>query len=171
MREKYKNIIEAALFASTAPLTLEHFLELFIGEEKPEKPVVRQLLAELQEDYKNRGIGLVELTNGYQFQANTDLAPWLQRLWEEEPQKYSRALLEILALIAYRQPITRGEIADIRGVMVSTNIIKTLEEREWIRIVGHKDVPGRPALYSTTKIFLNDFGLKTLDELPALKEM
>ncbi len=123
------------------------------------------------QDYQNRGVVLVEVSSGFRFQVAQSAAPWVARLWEEKPQKYSRALLETLALVAYRQPITRGEIEDIRGVSVSSQIIRTLVEREWIRVIGHRDVPGKPAMYATTRQFLDYFGLKKLDELPSLSEI
>ncbi len=123
------------------------------------------------QDYQNRGVELVEVSSGFRFQVAQSVAPWVARLWEEKPQKYSRALLETLALVAYRQPITRGEIEDIRGVSVSSQIIRTLVEREWIRVIGHRDVPGKPAMYATTRQFLDYFGLKKLDELPSLSEI
>lgn len=141
---------------------------------EPEKYTVaeiRQALSELTQDYENRGIHLVEVASGYRFQVATVVAPYVAKSLEEKPARYSRALLETLALIAYRQPITRGEIEDIRGVVVSTHIIKTLDEHEWIRVVGYKSVPGKPALYATTKFFLDHFGLKSLDELPPLAEL
>src|SRR5690554_4573769 len=125
----------------------------------------------VQESCADRGYELVEVASGYRFQVRSEYAPWASRLWEERPQRYSRALLETLAIIAYRQPITRGEIEDIRGVAVSTNIVKTLMEREWIRVVGHKDVPGRPAMYATTRQFLDHFNLTSLAELPPLAEL
>ncbi len=123
------------------------------------------------QDYQNRGVVLLEVSSGFRFQVAQSAAPWVARLWEEKPQKYSRALLETLALVAYRQPITRGEIEDIRGVSVSSQIIRTLVEREWIRVIGHRDVPGKPAMYATTRQFLDYFGLKKLDELPSLSEI
>jgi segregation and condensation protein B len=146
-------------------------LGLFDEQDGPAREELQTALQSLQLDYQERGIELVEVAGGYRVQVRQELAPWVARLWEEKPARYSRALLETLALIAYRQPITRGEIEDIRGVAVSTNIVKTLTEREWIRIVGHRDVPGRPALYATTRKFLDYFGLRSLNDLPTLAEI
>lgn len=165
-------IIEALLFSAGRPLTEQQLLQLFDDEAKPTLGELRQGIEDLQKAYADRAIDLVALASGYQFQSKIDYAPWIRRLWEEKPARYSRALLETLALIAYRQPITRGEIEEIRGVSISTSIFKTLlEDRSWIRVVGHRDVPGRPALYATTKAFLDYFGLKTLDQLPPLPEI
>lgn len=165
-------IIEALLFSAGRPLTEQQLLQLFDDEAKPSLGELRQGIEDLQKVYADRAIDLVALASGYQFQSRVDYAPWIRRLWEEKPARYSRALLETLALIAYRQPITRGEIEEIRGVSISTSIFKTLlEDRSWIRVVGHRDVPGRPALYATTKAFLDYFGLKTLDQLPPLPEI
>jgi segregation and condensation protein B len=144
---------------------------MFDEHEAPERGALREALAALQEDYELRGIALVEVAGGYRIQVRADMQTWVARLWEEKPARYSRALLETLALIAYRQPITRGEIEDVRGVSVSTSIIKTLQEREWVHVVGHRDVPGRPAMYGTTRQFLSYFGLKSLDGLPSLAEL
>ncbi|HEX2200798.1 MAG TPA: SMC-Scp complex subunit ScpB [Gammaproteobacteria bacterium] len=167
-----KNIIEAALMVSERPLTLERLMTLF-------KPLeidgslyeqVTQALGELRQEYTGRGIELKEVASGFRFQARAELSPWLNQLWEERSPRYSRALLETLAIIAYRQPITRGEIEALRGVSVSSPIIRTLLEREWIRIAGHREVPGRPAIYVTTPQFLDHFNLKSLAELPLLSE-
>jgi segregation and condensation protein B len=167
-----KNIIEAALMVSERPLTLERLMILF-------KPLeidgslyeqVTQALAELRQEYTGHGIELKEVASGFRFQARAELSPWLNQLWEERSPRYSRALLETLAIIAYRQPITRGEIEALRGVSVSSPIIRTLLEREWIRIAGHREVPGRPAVYVTTPQFLDHFNLKSLAELPLLSE-
>lgn len=166
-----KNTIEAVLIASNKPLSLEKLHGLFFDYEQPAKSLIKEVLTELEADYKERGVNLVHVASGYRFQTNKAVAPWVSRLWEERPQKYSRALLETLALIAYRQPITRGEIEEVRGVAVSSNIIKTLLERQWVKVVGHKEVPGRPAIYGTTKLFLDYFGLQGLDKLPPLSEM
>ncbi|MEW7977772.1 MAG: SMC-Scp complex subunit ScpB [Candidatus Sedimenticola endophacoides] len=166
---KLKKIIEAALFAAGEPLSVDRLLELFPEQERPERKDLRGALEALQSDYAGRGVELAEVGGGYRFNVRADFAPWVLRLWEERPARYSRALLETLALIAYRQPITRGEIEEIRGVSVSTNIMKTLLEREWVRVVGHRDVPGKPSLYATTREFLNYFGLKGLEELPTLQ--
>lgn len=165
-------IIEGALFASSEPLSIERIAALFAEEaEKPDKKDIRQALQDLIQDYAERGVELKELASGYQFQVKADLAKWIKRLWEERPPRYSRALLETLVLVAYRQPITRGEIEEVRGVTVSTNIMKTLLDREWIKVVGHRDVPGKPGLYATTKAFLDYFGLKSLEDLPPLAEV
>ena len=169
--EKLKQIVEAALLAAGRPLSLDQIQALFKEREQPEKKALREVLALLTEDYAGRGIEVVEVGNGFRIQVRAGLSPWVSRLWTERPPKYSRALLETLALIAYRQPITRGEIEDIRGVSVSSNIIKTLTEREWVRVVGHRDVPGKPALYATTREFLDYFNLKSLNELPTLAEI
>jgi len=168
---RIKHIIEAVLLASGKPLTLEQLLGVFGDGEKPERDQLRLAIDGLQEDYADRGIELVQVASGYRIQVKQDMEPWVSRLTEEKPARYSRALLETLALIAYRQPITRGEIEDIRGVSVSSSIVKTLQEREWVRIVGHRDVPGRPAMYGTTRQFLDYFNLKGLDDLPTLMEL
>jgi segregation and condensation protein B len=166
-----KAILEGALFAAGAPLTLEQIQPLFGEGERPERAELEATIAELAHEYAGRGIEIVQVAGGYRVQVCASVAPWVGRLWDEKPARYSRALLETLALIAYRQPITRGEIEDIRGVAVTTQIIKTLSEREWIRVVGHRDVPGRPALYATTRRFLDYFGLRSLNDLPALSEI
>lgn len=168
---RIKHIVEAVLLASGKPLTLEQLLGVFGDGEKPERDQLRQAIAALQEDYAERGIELVQVASGYRMQVKQTMEPWVSRLTEEKPARYSRALLETLALVAYRQPITRGEIEDIRGVSVSSSIVKTLQEREWVRIVGHRDVPGRPAMYGTTRQFLDYFNLKGLDDLPTLMEL
>ena len=170
-RPTLKQIVEGALHAAGGPLTLDHFLGLFADEERPPRDDVISALASLERDYTGRGVELAQVAGGYRVQVRQSVAPWVSRLWEEKPARYSRALLETLALIAYRQPITRGEIEDIRGVAVSTNIIRTLSEREWIRVVGHRDVPGRPALFATTRKFLDYFGLRSLNDLPTLAEI
>lgn len=169
--ENLKRIIEAALLASGNPLSPTQLLALFADEELPSHDDVARALASLQQDSDNRGVELVEVSSGFRYQVRGDVHPWVARLWTERQSRYSRALLETLALIAYRQPITRGEIEQIRGVAVSTHIVKTLEEREWIRVVGHRDVPGKPALFGTTRGFLDYFNLKSLDELPALSDI
>lgn len=168
---RIKHIVESVLLASGKPLTLDNLLAVFGDGEKPERDQIRQAIAALQEDYAERGIELVQVGSGYRVQVGQDMEPWVSRLTEEKPQRYTRALLETLALVAYRQPITRGEIEDIRGVSVSSSIMKTLQDREWVRIVGHRDVPGRPAMYGTTKKFLDYFNLKGLDDLPTLMEL
>lgn len=166
-----KILLEAILFAAGKPMTEEQLLTVFTDEEKPDIVVLKGALAALKADYENRGIALIEVASGYRFQVKPQWASWISRLWAEKAPKYSRALLETLALIAYRQPITRGEIENIRGVAVSSSLFKTLlEDREWIRVVGHKEVPGRPALYATTKLFLDYFGLQYLHDLPPLPE-
>ncbi len=164
-------IIEGALLAAGKPLTVAQLGELFEEHERPDNAALRAALEEVAARCEGRGFELQEVASGFRFQVRQALSPWVARLWHERPQKYSRALLETLALIAYRQPITRGEIEEIRGVAVSSNIIKTLHEREWIRVVGHRDVPGRPAMYATTRQFLDYFNLKTLDQLPALADV
>lgn len=170
--EIIKKVIEAALLASGEALSLDRLHSLFAaGEQQPEREAITQALKAIEDECADRGIELKKVSSGYRLQVKQDMAPWVARLWEERPQRYTRALLETLALIAYRQPITRAEIEDVRGVAVSSNIIKTLTEREWIRVVGHRDVPGKPALYGTTRDFLDYFNLKSLDELPPLAEL
>ena len=164
-------IIEGALMAAGNPLTVAQIAELFDEQEKPETTEIREALKEVAQRCEDRGFEVLEVAGGFRYQVRQSLSPWVARLWQERPQKYSRAMLETLALIAYRQPLTRGEIEEIRGVAVSSNIIKTLHEREWVRVVGHRDVPGRPAMYATTRQFLDYFNLKTLDQLPALAEI
>jgi len=164
-------ILEGAILAAGKPLTLQNMAELFDEGARPDSADIRAALQEISERCEDRGFELREVASGFRFQVRQELSEWVGRLWVERPQKYSRALLETLALIAYRQPITRGEIEEIRGVAVSTNIIKTLHEREWIRVVGHRDVPGRPAMYATTRAFLDYFNLRNLDQLPALAEI
>jgi segregation and condensation protein B len=166
-----KSILEAALFAAGEPLSLDQLSKLFEEHEMPARATLREAVGQLQSDYEGRGVSLVEVASGFRFQIGSDMAPWVGRLWEEKPQRYSRAFLETLALIAYRQPITRAEIEEVRGVSVSSNIIKTLSERGWVRVVGHRDVPGKPAIYATTRQFLDYFGLTSLDELPPLSEL
>ena len=166
-----KHILEAALLAAGRPLSLDDMDTLFSESERPDKAALRAALEELAGDYADRGLEVIEVASGFRIQVRQSMEPWVSRLWEEKPPKYSRALLETLALIAYRQPITRGEIEDIRGVSVSTSIMKTLQEREWIRVVGHRDVPGRPAMYGTTREFLDYFNLKSLESLPSLAEL
>ncbi len=168
---RLKEIIEAALMAAGKPLPIDRILKLFLEDERPERADVRRALDSLSKDYAGRPIELLETAAGFRINVRSEYATWVSRLWEERPPKYSRALLETLSLIAYRQPITRGEIEDVRGVSVSSNIIKTLMERNWIKEVGHRDVPGRPTLLATTKEFLNYFGLMSLDDLPTLSEI
>jgi len=170
--QQLKNIIEAALMASATPQNLNQLLAVFDNDlERPDRELVRKLVEQLQLDYAERGIELKELSSGYRFQVRADYADWINRLFTERPQRYSRAFLETLAIIAYRQPITRNEIEDIRGVSVSSGIIKTLQEREWVRVVGHRDVPGKPELLATTREFLDYFNLKKLSELPPLSDI
>lgn len=170
--KKLQALIEAVLFATGRPMTEDEILQVFNEEERPTKTAFRHALNAIQNQCDDRGVTLVEIASGFQFQVKIDYIPWVSKLWEEKTARYSRALLETLALIAYRQPITRGEIEDIRGVSLSPSIFKTLlEEREWIRVVGQRDVPGRPSLYATTKNFLDYFGLKSLEDLPSLPEV
>ena len=166
--EQLQRIVEGALLAAGKPLEVDDIAALFDDDDRPSNDTLRATLATIAEQCAGRGFELREVASGFRFQVVQDVAPWIARLWEEKPQRYSRALLETLALIAYRQPITRGDIEDIRGVAVASNIVKTLLEREWVRVVGHKDVPGRPALYATTRKFLDYFNLKNLDDLPTL---
>ncbi|MBS0212733.1 MAG: SMC-Scp complex subunit ScpB [Proteobacteria bacterium] len=164
-------IIEAALLAAQRPLSFAQLAELFVEEPDIAQQDIAQALETLQAACAERGVELVEVASGWRYQVRGDVQPWVARLWAERQAKYTRATLETLALVAYRQPITRGEIEAVRGVAVNTNTIKTLEEREWIRVVGHRDVPGKPALYGTTRNFLDYFGLKSLDQLPPLAEI
>ncbi len=169
---KLKNILEAVLLASERSLTVVQMEALFeLDEERPTRDEIRQALHEMEDDYQARGYELRQVASGYRLQVKQEFSTWVGRLWEEKPARYTRALLETMALIAYRQPITRGEIEEVRGVSVSSNIIKTLLERDWIKVLGHKDVPGKPTLYGTTKEFLDYFNLKKLDELPTLAEI
>ena len=168
-KDKLKNILEAALMSAHEPLGVNQLLAMFDGDlEKPDKAELRAALDEIQKDYGGRGIELKEVASGFRFQVRSEFAEWINRLQEDKPQRYSRALLETLAIIAYRQPVTRGEIEEIRGVSISHSIIKTLQEREWIRVVGHRDVPGKPELLATTRQFLDYFNLKKLSDLPPL---
>lgn len=169
--QQIKRIVEAALLAAAQPLSLAQLSALFGENEAVSHEELARTLEELGADCAERGIELQEVASGFRYQVRQDVHPWVARLWTERQTKYSRALLETLALIAYRQPITRGEIEQIRGVAVSTNIVKTLEEREWVRVVGYRDVPGKPALFGTTKNFLDYFSLKSLDELPPMAEI
>ncbi|HHZ70034.1 MAG TPA: SMC-Scp complex subunit ScpB [Methylococcaceae bacterium] len=166
---KYK--VEAILFASEQPLTTNQLRNVFPELERPDTLDLQEAIDSIIEDYQERSIELRELASGYRFQVREQLSPWVSRLFEEKPPKYSRAFLEILAIIAYRQPVTRGEIEEIRGVAVSSNIIRTLMEREWIRVLSYKDVPGRPAVLGTTKQFLDYFNLKSLEELPSIEDI
>ena len=171
-QQQLKNIIEAVLMSAEKPLKVNDIENLFAGDnDMPARDDIRKTLKLLVEDYDNRGFELKEVASGFRLQVRQDYSQWIGRLWEEKPARYTRALLETIALIAYRQPITRGEIEEVRGVSVSSNIIKTLMEREWIKVLGHKDVPGKPALYGTTKEFLDYFNLKSLEDLPSLAEI
>lgn len=170
--DQVKRIVEAALMAVDKPLTIAHLHGLFANELEPvERAQVKDAITELQGEYEDRGVSVVEVASGFRVQIDQEVSPWISLLFEERAPKYTRALLETLALVAYRQPITRSEIEEVRGVSVSTNIIKTLLEREWVRVVGHKEVPGRPAMYATTKEFLDYFNLRRIDELPPLSEL
>jgi segregation and condensation protein B len=169
--ELLRKIIEGAILAAGQPMTIARLLELFDEEVAPSKDEIATALADIQAASAERGFELKEVASGWRFQVRDNLAPWVNRLWEEKPQKYSRALLETLALVAYRQPITRGDIEEIRGVAVSSHIMKTLLERDWVKVIGHRDVPGRPSLFATTRQFLDYFNLKSLDELPSLSEI
>jgi segregation and condensation protein B len=168
-----KHVIEAALLAAGRPLTLDRLTEIFTakGGGGPDRTTLKRVIEALAHDYEGRGIELKEVATGYRVQVKRTMSDWLQPLWEDRAPRYTRALLETLALVAYRQPITRAEIEEVRGVVVSTNIVRTLLERNWIRVVGHRDVPGKPAMFGTTKEFLEYFGLKKLEELPTLAEL
>jgi segregation and condensation protein B len=166
-----KYFIEAALLAAGRPLNIDQLKSLFDGRTAPEKAEIRQAIATLNEEYEERGIVIAEVASGFRMQLRSTMADRLQKLWEDRPPRYSRALFETLALIAYRQPITRGDIEDIRGVSVSSNIMRQLLERDWVRVVGHREVPGRPAMFGTTKTFLDYFSLKKLDDLPPLADL
>lgn len=168
---KLRQIIEGLLMAAGKPLSLDAMQALFEEHERPEKDELRDALSQIEQDCEGRGYLLKEVGSGFRFQVRESLSSWVSRLWDEKPQRYTRAMLETLALIAYRQPITRGDIEEIRGVGVSSTIIRTLLDREWIRVVGHRDVPGRPAMFATTRHFLDYFDLKSLQELPPLSEI
>ena len=168
---KVKMIVEGLLLAAGRPLTLDNIAQIFSKKERPEKKELKAVMAVISAECNDRGFELKEVASGFRFQVKQELSEWIAKLWEERPPRYTRALLETLALIAYRQPITRGDIEEIRGVSVSPNIIRTLIDREWIRVVGHRDVPGRPAMFATTKQFLDYFNLKSLQELPPLSEI
>ncbi|MBB1125673.1 SMC-Scp complex subunit ScpB [Thiospirillum jenense] len=166
-----KQVIEAALLASGETLTIEQLQALYSDEQRPHRTDVNAALAALRTDYANRSIELIAVAGGYRIQIRQEFAPFIAQLWEEKPVRYSRALLETLALIAYRQPITRSDIEAVRGVTVTTQMIKTLMERDWIHVVGQRETPGRPSLYATTKTFLEYFGLSSLDALPPLPQL
>ena len=165
-----KQIVEGAILAADQPLNIDQMISLF-EKDQPSRANVREVLKEIEQECEGRGFELKQVASGYRFQVRQDFGEWVGRLWEERPPRYSRALLETLALIAYKQPITRGDIEEIRGVAVSTNIMRSLLEREWVRVVGHRDVPGRPAIYATTRIFLDYFNLGSLEELPTLSDI
>jgi segregation and condensation protein B len=170
--DKLKPILEALFAASDKPLTVNQLFELFVGDiDHPNKDEIRKAIEDLTGKYQQGGVELKQVASGYRLQVRAEFETWVTRLWEQKPPRYSRALMETLALIAYRQPITRGEIEDIRGVSVSTNMVRTLEERDWVKSLGHKEVPGRPTLYGTTREFLDYFNLKSLNELPTLAEI
>ncbi len=166
-----KHFIEAALLAADRPLNVDQLQTLFDGRSAPDKADIRAALQTLTEEYEDRGITIAEVASGFRIQVNAVMAERLHKLWEDRPPRYSRALFETLALVAYRQPVTRGEIEEIRGVSVRANIVRALMERDWIRVVGHRDVPGRPEMFGTTKAFLDYFGLKKLDDLPPLADL
>ncbi len=169
--QKLKQVIEVALLGAGRPLSLDQLGTLFGKRGAPSREELRAALDDLAADYQDRGIELKQVASGYRIQIRKSMTDWLTPLWEERPPRYSRALLETLALIAYRQPITRGEIEEVRGVAVTTNIIRTVLERGWVRVVGHRDVPGKPAMFGTTREFLDYFGLTKLDDLPPLSEI
>lgn len=167
--DEFKLVLETALLAAPSPLAVSELRRLFADDPGPE--LVRQLLVELAADWQGRGVELIQTAGGWRFQTRLEYQVYLDRLKEERPPKYSRAVLETLAIIAYRQPVTRGDIEDIRGVVVSTNVLKTLESRGWVDVIGYRDTPGRPGLYATTRKFLEDLGLRSLTELPPLTEI
>jgi len=169
--KQLKYVIEAALLAAGRPLAVDKLQALFGSKDSPARQDIRAAIMDLQADFAERGIELVEVASGYRIQIRSTMTHQLEKLWEDRPPRYSRALLETLSIVVYRQPVTRGEIEDIRGVAVSTNITRTLLERNWIRVVGHRDVPGKPAMFGTTREFLDYFGLKKLDDLPPLSEL
>ncbi len=170
--EKLKNIVEAILLSAERPMKVPQIETIFAeDEDKPTRDEIRKAILELKDEYVDRGFELKEVASGFRIQVKQDFSEWVGRLWEDKPARYTRALLETLSLITYRQPITRGEIEEVRGVSVSSNIIRTLLERDWIKVLGHKDVPGKPTLYGTTREFLDYFNLKSLDELPSLAEI
>jgi segregation and condensation protein B len=169
-RAQLKQLVEAAIFVADEPLSQEQIQLTVLDGLVVSKTMLKETLVELKLEYQARGIQLVEVASGYRFQSMDSLSPWLSKLWQEQAPRYSRAMLEILSLIAYRQPITRGEIEDVRGVSVSSQIMKTLSERGWVKVIGHKEVPGRPSLYATTKTFLDYFSLKSLSDLPSSED-
>ena len=174
--EKVKAIIEAALLSADGPVPLDRLVGLFKDDEiasdiKEKRQIIKTALKELNDECENRGVELANLAGGYRFQSRQDLSPWISRLWDEKPPRYTRALLETLAIIAYQQPVSRGDIEQIRGVVVSPNIMRTLMDREWVQSLGHREVPGRPMLYGTTRSFLDYFGVKKISDLPPLEEI
>jgi segregation and condensation protein B len=170
-QNEIRNIIEAAMLAAGRPLGLDQLRSLFGDEHAPPKQEIRAAIDALRAEYAGRGITVNEVASGFRIEVRSAMGPWLARLWEERPQRYSRALMETLAIVAYRQPVTRGDVEEIRGVAVTTNIIRTLLERGWIKVVGYRDVPGKPAMYGTTREFLDYFGLRQLEDLPSLPEI
>ena len=168
---KVKMVVEGLLLASAKPLTIANIANVFEEKERPDGKELRSIMEVISEECNDRGFELREVASGYRVQVKQELSEWIGKLWEEKPPRYTRALLEILSLIAYKQPITRGDIEEVRGVSVSPNIIRTLIDREWVRVVGHRDVPGRPAMFATTKQFLDYFNLKSLQDLPPLSEV
>ena len=166
-----RQILEAAILVSDKPMDVSHLEKLFDEKERPHRDEIRAALDEITTDCRDKGFELVKVSSGYRFQTKQSLSAWVSRVWEEKPKKFSRAMLETLVLIAYRQPTTRGDIESVRGVSVSSDIIRVLDERGWIRVVGHRDVPGKPELLATTKEFLDYFNLKSLDQLPSLAEI
>jgi segregation and condensation protein B len=171
VNKELKNILEAALLVAGKPLSIKRMTALFPKDSEPSTEELKAAVAELESDYANRGVELKQVGKGYRFQSREKYSEWVSRLSEERPARYSRALLETLAIIAYRQPVTRGDIEDVRGVSVSSDTMRTLQEREWVREVGHRDVPGKPALFGTTPGFLEHFNLKSLSDLPPLSEL
>ena len=169
--QQLKNIIESVIYASDQPMDINQLMSLFSEEQQPGRDAIKAAIESLQEECDARSIELKEVKTGFRFQVKQDYAEWVSKLWEEKPARYSRASLETLALIAYRQPITRSEIEEVRGVSVSSQIIKAFIERDWVKVVGHRDVPGKPALYATTKGFFEYFNLKSLEDLPSLAEI
>ncbi len=169
-RNNIKQIVEAALLCADQPLSLDQIVAVFADDEC-DRVIIREVIDEIERECEGRGYELKRVASGFRFQVRQSLAPWMSRMWQERPPRYTRALLETLALIAYKQPVTRGDIEQVRGVSVGSNIIRTLIERDWIRVVGFREVPGRPAMYGTSKAFLDYFGLKALDELPPLPEI
>ena len=169
--QELKNILQAVIMASSTPMTIDKLLAVFPENAQPERDEIRNALQAIEEDCNDKSFALKQVSSGYRFQVKKDYSDYVSRLWEERPARYSRALLETLALVAYRQPITRAEIEGVRGVSVSSTIMKTLLEREWVKVVGHRDVPGKPAIYATSKNFLDYFNLKSLEDLPPLAEL